>query len=128
MNEELTRQLANYEKDKRSLKRAKHLLQIQEKQMKDMKWEQEVLEQRFEKVESDREDLQKNFVGAISEVLQKANFKKLLLERKVLALADSLEKKDAQLNEILAASNLDPAALSGEFYKYFNLITIFKYI
>ena len=30
----------------------------------------------------------------------------------MVALADSLEKKDAQLNEILAASNLDPAALS----------------
>ena len=91
-----------------------------------MKWEQEVLEQRFEKVESDRDGLQKNFVGAISEVLQKANFKKLLLERKVLALADSLEKKDAQLNEILAASNLDPAALSGEFYIFFNSKLISK--
>jgi len=29
-----------------------------------------------------------------------------------VALADSLEKKDAQLNEILASFNLDPAALS----------------
>ena len=78
-----------------------------------------MLEQRFEKVELDRDGLQKNFVSAISEVLQKANFKKLLLERKVLALADSLEKKDAQLNEILAASNLDPAALTAEFLNIF---------
>ena len=53
-----------------------------------------------------------NFVSSVQEVVQKANFKKLLLERKVVALADSLEKKDAQLNEILAASNLEPAALS----------------
>jgi growth arrest-specific protein 8 len=27
-------------------------------------------------------------------------------------LADSLEKKEAQLNEVLSASNLDPASLS----------------
>ncbi|KAF0301749.1 Dynein regulatory complex subunit 4 [Amphibalanus amphitrite] len=37
--------------------------------------------------------------------------KSLLLERKLSTLADSLEKKEAQLNEVLAASNLDPNAL-----------------
>lgn len=80
--------------------------------MKDLRWEHEVLEQRFQKLEIERDSLHKNFVSAVQEVVQKANFKKLMLERKVVALADSLEKKDAQLNEILAASNLDPAALS----------------
>lgn len=112
INDELRRQLANYEKDKRSLKRSKNRLVIQEKEMKDLRWEHEVLEQRFQKLEIERDSLHKNFVSAVQEVVQKANFKKLMLERKVVALADSLEKKDAQLNEILAASNLDPAALS----------------
>jgi len=112
INDELRRQLENYEKDKKSLKRSKYRLVIQEKEMKDLKWENEVLEQRFKKLEAERDNLHKNFVSAVQEVVQKANFKKLLLERKVVALADSLEKKDAQLNEILAASNLDPAALS----------------
>merc|ERR1712183_838692 len=45
-------------------------------------------------------------------LFKKQTSKKLLLERKVIALAAYLEKKDAQLNEILAASNLEPAALS----------------
>jgi len=112
INEELRRQLANYEKDKRSLKRAKNRLVLQEKEMKELRWEREVLEQRFSKLEAEKDKLHKNFVSAIQEVVQKSNFKKLFLERKVVALADSLEKKDAQLNEILAASNLDPAALS----------------
>jgi len=35
-----------------------------------------------------------------------------LLEKKLGTLADTLEKKDTQLNEVLAASNLDPSALS----------------
>ena len=41
------------------------------------------------------------FVSAIHEVQQKAGFKNLLLEKKLLALADVLEKKEAQLNEVL---------------------------
>merc|ERR1712159_228143 len=111
-NDELKRQLANYEKDKRCLKSSQTRLAAQKEGMKELKWEHEVLEQRFQKLQSERDELHKNFVTAVQEVVQKANFKKLLLERKVIALADSLEKKDAQLNEILAASNLEPAALS----------------
>jgi hypothetical protein len=38
--------------------------------------------------------------------------KNLLLEKKLNTLADTLEKKEAQLNEVLSASNLDPASLS----------------
>lgn len=52
------------------------------------------------------------FVKAIQEVQQKSNFKNLLLEKKLGNLTDTLEKKEAQLNEILSASNLDPSALS----------------
>merc|ERR1712106_70083 len=102
----------NYEKDKRCLKNSQTRLAAQKEEMKELKWEHEVLEQRFQKLQAERDNLHANFVSSVQEVVQKANFKKLLLERKVVALADSLEKKDAQLNEILAASNREPAALS----------------
>ncbi len=49
---------------------------------------------------------------AIHDVQQKSNLKNLLLEKKLGALGDTLEKKEAQLNEVLTASNLDPSALS----------------
>ena len=52
------------------------------------------------------------FVKAIHDVQQKSNLKNLLLEKKLSALGDTLEKKEAQLNEVLTASNLDPSALS----------------
>merc|ERR1711887_424930 len=78
-NDELKRQLANYEKDKRCLKSSQTRLAAQKEEMKELKWEHEVLEQRFQKLQAERDDL---------------------------------HKKDAQLNEILAASNLEPAALS----------------
>nr|XP_054771953.1 dynein regulatory complex subunit 4-like [Lytechinus pictus] len=47
---ELTRQLANYEKDKASLASAKARLKIMDKEYKDLQWEHDVLEQRFEQV------------------------------------------------------------------------------
>ena len=63
-------------------------------------------------VQQERDELYRKFVKAIHEVQQKSNFKNLLLEKKLGALADTLEKKEAQLNEVLSASNLDPTALT----------------
>ena len=51
-------------------------------------------------MQQERDDLYSKFVSSIHEVQQKAGFKNLLLEKKLLALADVLEKKEAQLNEV----------------------------
>ncbi|KAM5137803.1 dynein regulatory complex subunit 4 isoform 2-T2 [Mantella aurantiaca] len=110
---ELHRQLANYEKDKTALASTKSRLKSAEKELNDLKWEHEVLEQRFQKVQVERDELYRKFTAAIQEVQQKSGFKNLLLERKLQALGDTLEKKEAQLNEVLAASNLDPTALTA---------------
>ncbi|MBN3316598.1 DRC4 protein, partial [Atractosteus spatula] len=114
---ELQKQLANYEKDKVSLavqaiqisaeflsvsEGAKARLKVADKEMKDLKWE----------VQAERDELYQKFVKAIQEVQQKSGFKNLLLERKLSALTETLEKKEAQLNEVLSASNLDPTALT----------------
>ena len=66
----------------------------------------------FSQTQEERDDLYRKFVKAIHEVQQKSSFKNLLLEKKLSALADTLEKKEAQLNEVLSASNLDPTALT----------------
>lgn len=108
----LQKQLANYEKDKETLRMTKARLKVTEDEFRALKWEHEVLEQRFEKTQMERDDLYKKFVKAIHEVQQKSNFKNFLLEKKLGALADTLEKKEAQLNEVLSASNLDPTALT----------------
>ncbi|PIN88790.1 hypothetical protein AB205_0221330 [Aquarana catesbeiana] len=109
---ELQRQLANYQKDKTSLASTKARLKCTEKELDDLKWEHEVLEQRSQKIQVERDDLYRKFTAAIQEVQQKSGFKNLLLERKLQALGDTLEKQEAQLNEVLAASNLDPTTLS----------------
>ncbi|OAF68860.1 hypothetical protein A3Q56_03395 [Intoshia linei] len=106
------RQLANYTKDKQSLFNAKARERILSKQIKSLRWEHEVLEQRFEKANKERDELYNRFIMAISEVQQKTGFKNLILERKLGTLGDVLEKKEAQLNEVLSSSNLDPSAFS----------------
>ncbi|KAG5837230.1 dynein regulatory complex subunit 4-like [Anguilla anguilla] len=109
---ELQRQMANYKNDKASLAGAKARLKVAEKEIKDLKWEHEVLEQRFSKVQEERDELYQKFTKAILEVQQKSGFKNLLLEKKLSTLTETLEKKDAQLNEVLSASNLDPSAIN----------------
>jgi len=82
-----------------------------EKSLKNLEWEHEVQMQRFAKVEHERDDIYSKFENAIFEVQQKSGLKNLVLERKLEAVGDQLEKKEAQLGEVLSASNLDPGTL-----------------
>ncbi|RNA05776.1 growth arrest-specific 8-like, partial [Brachionus plicatilis] len=109
---DLERQLFSYEKDKALLASTKARLKDSEDQYTKLGWEHEVLTQRFEGTVKERDELYKKFVKAIHDVQQKSNLKNLLLEKKLGALGDTLEKKEAQLNEVLTASNLDPSALT----------------
>ena len=52
------------------------------------------------------------FEKAIFDVQRKSGLKNMVLERKLEALGDELEKKEAQLGEVLSASNLDPGTLA----------------
>lgn len=109
---DLQRHLASYEKDKALLASTKVRLRESEESYAKLEWEHEVFNQRYENTVKERDDLYKRFVKAIHDVQQKSNLKNLLLEKKLGALGDTLEKKEAQLNEVLTASNLDPSALS----------------
>lgn len=71
----------------------------------------EVLEQRFVQVQKERDDLYSKFESSIYDVQQKSGLKNLMLERKLTTLTEQLEKKEAQLGEVLAASNLDQSTL-----------------
>ncbi|KAM9625797.1 dynein regulatory complex subunit 4 isoform 4-T4 [Morphnus guianensis] len=109
---ELQKKLAHYDKDKEALTNTKARLKVTQKELKDLQWEHEVLEQRFSKVQAERDELYQKFTKAINEVQQKTGFKNLLLERKLKGLLSVLEKKEVELSEVFAASSLDPGALS----------------
>ncbi|XP_069724918.1 dynein regulatory complex subunit 4-like [Phaenicophaeus curvirostris] len=99
-------------RDKEALKNVKGHLKITQKELKDLQWEHEVLVQRFSKVQEERDELYQKFTKAINEVQQKTGFKNLLLERKLKGLHSILERKEMELSEVLAASNLDPSTFS----------------
>lgn len=71
-----------------------------------------MLQQRYEKVEKERDQLYSKFEASIYNVQQKTGVRNLLLEKKLQALGGVLEHKEAQLAEVMAASNLDPATLA----------------
>jgi len=71
-----------------------------------------VLQQRHAKVEAERDQLYSKFEASIYSVQQKTGVRNLLLEKKLSALGGVLEHKEAQLAEVMAASNLDPATLA----------------
>ncbi|NXD31939.1 DRC4 protein, partial [Spelaeornis formosus] len=109
---ELQKKLVHYDRDKEALMNSKAHLKVTQKELKDLQWEHEVLEQRFSKVQAERDELYQKFTKAINEVQQRTGFKNLLLERKLQGLLDLLEQKEVELSKVLAASNLDPSALS----------------
>mmetsp|Transcript_4441 Transcript_4441/g.15516 ORF Transcript_4441/g.15516 Transcript_4441/m.15516 type:complete len:474 (+) Transcript_4441:234-1655(+) len=109
--DELKRQLANYDKDKVSLSQTKARLRDAERQLKNLEWEHEVFEQKFAQVQGERDELYAKFESSVYDVQQKSGLKSMMLERKLEALTEQLEKKEAQLGEVLAASNLDSATL-----------------
>ncbi|KAF5397534.1 Growth arrest-specific protein 8 [Paragonimus heterotremus] len=112
-NTEMKRQVANCEKDKIVLRQTKTLLRTCEKEKKHAEWKFDILEERFKHVERERDELYEKFVSAIHEVQQKTGLKNMLLEKRLLSLTETIEKKEAQLSEVLTASNLDPTALAS---------------
>uniref|UniRef100_A0A7S0X897 Growth arrest-specific protein 8 domain-containing protein n=1 Tax=Mantoniella antarctica TaxID=81844 RepID=A0A7S0X897_9CHLO len=109
--DDLRKALASHDKDKQSLQHTKTRLSDTEKSLKNLEWENEVAAQRFVTVERERDDLYSKFERAIFDVQQKSGLKNLVLERKLEVVGDQLEKKEAQLGEVLSASNLDPGTL-----------------
>ncbi|XP_068566651.1 dynein regulatory complex subunit 4-like isoform X2 [Cebidichthys violaceus] len=79
-------------------------------QLRDMSLGCLLQEQTIEKVQQERDEMSKKQTEAISDVQQKSGMKRLLLGRKVAALTDTLEKKEAQLCGVLSACNVDQTA------------------
>ncbi|XP_078052904.1 growth arrest specific protein 8 [Augochlora pura] len=120
---QLTHQLQNYEKDKQALISTKKRLAIVQKDFENLRWENEVLELRFDKCQSERDELQSRFVSSILELQQKTGLKNVLLEKKLEKLSDLLEQREAQISEVLAAAQLDPEAVLHANKKLENMLT-----
>ena len=76
-------------------------------------YQKQVLEQRFERLQADRDRIFQQFQRAIYDVKQKCGFKNLLIRKKMARVEDSIEKKEAQLNEIISQANLEGSQIAA---------------
>jgi len=67
----------------------------------------------FTQLQLERDELYKSFAMNIESYQCKADLGNVVLEKKLQALTDSLEKMQAQLHSVLSAPNMDHTALSG---------------
>jgi len=67
--------LATYDKDVMALRNAKARLQVLKKKVKDIKNERKELEEKFLKVEKEKEDMYKKFEMAIEQLRTRADYK-----------------------------------------------------
>ncbi|KAM9366970.1 dynein regulatory complex subunit 4-like [Symphorus nematophorus] len=86
---------------------------IKKKELDDLKCYNEALEQKFSKLQMERDELYNTFTQNIQKVQHKAGVQSVMLERRLQALTDGVEKTKAQLCSVLTASNIDQTALAG---------------
>ncbi|XP_029282015.1 dynein regulatory complex subunit 4-like [Cottoperca gobio] len=110
---ELRKQLHDYNQAKAKMVASRARVKLVDKELRDLTVEQELLLQAFEKVQQERDDLLKKQTEAILDVQQRSGLKELLLERKLAALTETVEKKEAQLCAALSASKVEQTAGSS---------------
>merc|ERR1711865_193006 len=86
--------------------------------------EHEVLEQRFVGVQKERNKLYTEFQKAIYDVKQKSGFKNLLIEKKLGAMNEELEKREAQLSELLSHANIDASTVGAVSRRWDDVIEV----
>jgi hypothetical protein len=106
--EDLQKKLQIYERDLVQLEETKDALVVLEEKNKNFSWDLEILEQKYEKLKEEKYELKQKLEDTVYNVQQKTGFKNLILEKKLEAMAQDLEKTESALAEILASTNLQP--------------------
>ncbi|KAI4830151.1 hypothetical protein KUCAC02_001802 [Chaenocephalus aceratus] len=86
---------------------------LKKNELDDQKRECETMEQKFSKLQQERDELYKTFTENVQKVQHKGNLKSSLLELKLEGLTESVEKTQAQLFSVISASNMDQTAING---------------
>jgi len=93
------------------LSSVKEQVSVLEEKIKNIEWEHEILEQKFDHLKEERDALQSKLENTIYDVQQKTGFKNLILEKKIDAMEQDLEKTESALAEVLASTNLSPEVI-----------------
>jgi hypothetical protein len=78
-----------------------------DKRYREIEWQYEVKYQQYQYLIKEKEDLFENFHKHIYELHQKTGLKNLILTKQIETIQESIDIKEAQLNELLNASKID---------------------
>lgn len=110
---ELQEQLKSYAKDKMALKNLAARRTQLEVRTKEAYSDYRSTEEKFRKMEKERDDLYRRFQKGVREIQRKSEFKNVVLEKKLEVLTGQFNEKQAQLSEVLQAAKLDPAVVAS---------------
>ena len=99
--DKLKKDLATFDKDEMALRNAKARLQVLKKTVKEMRTEKIEMDAKYQKLQKECDDMYKKFELAITQLHRRADYKNNILEEKLRQFQDELEKKEAQLHELV---------------------------
>lgn len=109
----LEEQLKTYPKDKMALRNLKaRSIQLEER-AKEAKGEYRSIEEKFTKLEKERDDLQRRFQKSVRDIRRKSEFKNVVLEKQLEQFTLQYKNNQTQYNEVLKATSLDPTVVSN---------------
>ena len=108
---ELMQQLHNYEKDKLSLRNTRCRLRALETEFQTLREEHEQLRNKYADVQGDRDSLVGKFEAALREASEVVSDRNTALQQQLTEIVAKTDERDAQLQAVLTAVHLEPAAL-----------------
>ncbi|XP_014851266.1 PREDICTED: growth arrest-specific protein 8 [Poecilia mexicana] len=110
---ELHRRLQEHQHSKQRMEEYRAQQKLVDQELRDLTVEHELLLQAFQKMQEERDELLRRQTQSILDVQQRSGLKKILLQRKLEALSQTLEKKEAQLSAALSVCSVEPTARSN---------------
>jgi predicted RNase H-like nuclease (RuvC/YqgF family) len=110
-NSNLRKILSTYESDKMVLANSRARIKVLEYDIEALKAQLKTKQERFGRLENEKDSLLSKFAASVHDVRQKTEFMALLLEKKVDSLGELIRTKEGQLDELLETANVSSGQL-----------------
>lgn len=120
---DLEQDLANYITDKDALLQLKAEVRTTDQEYQTLLWEHEVLQQRFAKLEEDKNIVLNKYNNMLQDIQKKSTFRRVLVQKKLELVQGQLEGRDARLTELLKRANINAEDLKGLQQKVHDLLS-----
>ncbi|KAF5279528.1 hypothetical protein FQR65_LT03350 [Abscondita terminalis] len=105
---ELRKQLENYKMDKLGFTNTRAKFHDLKKEFDNLRWSNEVLQLRFEKLQTERDQLHNKFMQGLLDIQQKTTLKNAHLQKRLQFLSDVADYREAVIEELTSSSEIPP--------------------